>query len=101
METEFIALSNPYTDDLTQGMAVQILYQGAPRADAQIEIFDRAPDDEVTITTLQTDAEGRASIPVKPGHSYLLDAVVLREAPKGGDAVWQTLWAAITFSVPD
>ena len=101
METEFVALSNPYTDKLTQGMKIQILYQGAPRADAQIEIFERAQDGAVTITTLLADAEGRALIPVHPGHSYLLDAVVLREAPKGGDAVWETLWAALTFSVPD
>ncbi len=101
METEFVALSNPYTDNLTQGMAVQVLYQTAPRSSAQIEIFDRAPDETVTITTTHTDAEGRAMIPVLPGHTYLLDAVVLREAPKGGDTVWETLWAALTFSVPD
>ncbi|MEP2031220.1 MAG: DUF4198 domain-containing protein [Paracoccaceae bacterium] len=101
METEFVALSNPYTDNLTEGMVVQILYQGAPRADAQIEIFERAQDDTVIITTVLADAEGRALVPVLPGHSYLLDAVVLREAPKGGDTVWETLWAALTFSVPD
>lgn len=101
METEFVALSNPYTDDPTQGMAVQVLYQGAPRSDAQIEVFDRAPDETVTITTIQTDAKGHALIPVSAGHTYLLDAVVLRPAPKGGDTVWETLWAAMTFSVPD
>lgn len=101
METEFVALSNPYTDNLTQGMAVQVLYRDASRPDAQIEIFDRAPDNTVTITTTPTNAEGRALIPVLPGHTYLLDAVVLREAPKGGDTVWETLWAALTFSVPD
>lgn len=101
METEFVALSNPYTDDLTQGMAVQVLYKDAPRSAAQIEIFDRAPDKTVTITITHTDGEGRAMIPVLPGHTYLLDAVVLRQAPKGGDTVWETLWAALTFSVPD
>lgn len=101
METEFVALSNPYTDDLTQGMAVQVLYQNAPRSNAQIEIFDRAPDDTVTITTTRTDANGHALIPVSPDHTYLLDAVVIRPAPEGGDTVWETLWAAMTFSVPD
>jgi cobalt/nickel transport protein len=51
---------------------------------------------------LRTDKNGSVSVPIKPGFDYLLDAVVLREAApqtnKG--AVWESLWAAMTFSVP-
>ncbi len=105
MTTEFVALTNPYTDDLADGMKVALYYDGAPRADAQVEVFDRAPDESVTITLHRTDAEGVASIPVIAGHEYLFDGVVLRKADGGGttpDApVWQTLWAALTFRVPD
>ena len=83
---------------------MRLLYQGGPRADAQIEIFERDARGAVTITTLRTDSAGEARIPVKPGHDYLLDAVVLREpAPDLAaehDAVWETLWAALTFGVP-
>jgi len=100
LETEFVALSNPYTDDLAPGMSVQLLYQGLPRADTQIEVFARSPEGVVTVTLTRTDAQGQAVIPVQAGHSYLLDAVVLRAAPEGGDAVWETLWAALTFGVP-
>ncbi len=102
METEFVALANPYTDDLTAGFPVRLLYQAAPRADAQIEIFDRAPDGSVTVTTTRTDAAGEAVIPVQSGHEYLLDGVVLRPADPAteDDAVWRTLWAALTFAVP-
>ena len=100
METEFIALANPYTDDLSAGLPVRLMYQGAIRADAQVEIFDRAPGAAVTVTLTRTDADGRAIIPVQPGHTYLIDAVVLRPAPEGGTAVWETLWAALTFAVP-
>ena len=53
------------------------------------------------ITYLATDAKGEAVIPVRPGHRYLLDAVVLREAPDGDGPVWESLWAAMTFAVPD
>ena len=101
METEFIALSNPYSDDLTQGMSVQLLYQGAPRAEAQIEVFDRSPNKEVTISLHITDTNGQALIPVQAGHTYLFDAVVLREAPASTKPVWETLWAALTFAVPE
>lgn len=100
METEFVALANPYTDDLTGGFPVRVLYQGAPRAEAQVEIFDRAPDGTVTVTTMRTNAQGEALIPVQSGHEYLLDAVVLRPAAADSGAAWRSLWAALTFAVP-
>ncbi|MFT7593475.1 MAG: cobalt/nickel transport protein [Paracoccaceae bacterium] len=100
METEFVALTNPYTGAAADGFDVQLLYQGAPRANAQIEVFDRSPQSMVAITLYHTDAQGRAVIPISPGHTYLLDAVVLREPSKDGKAVWQTLWAALSFAVP-
>ena len=100
LETEFVALANPYTDDLTGGLPVQLLYQGAPRAHAQVELFARSPEGQVTVTLTRTDDQGRAVIPVTSGHEYLLDAVVLRESPTGADDVWETLWAALTFRVP-
>ncbi|WP_146345421.1 DUF4198 domain-containing protein [Falsiphaeobacter marinintestinus] len=100
LETEFVALTNPYTDDLTQGVSVGLLYENLPRPDAQVEVFDRAPDGQVTITLHRTDQLGQVVIPVSAGHDYLLDAVVLRPADDDDAAVWETLWAALTFSTP-
>ena len=43
---EIVALANPYTDDLTAGLPVLVLLDGAPRGDAQVELFrDRARRD--------------------------------------------------------
>ncbi len=104
MATEFVALSNPYAADFDGTMRVALSYQGTPRADAQIEVFDRAPDGTVDIALYRSDASGLAAIPVTPGHAYLFDAVVLRKAPDAGDdpkaPVWESLWAALTFAVP-
>ncbi|MDP5216268.1 DUF4198 domain-containing protein [Ruegeria sp. 2205SS24-7] len=100
METEFVALTNPYTDPITDGIAVQLFYQGQPHPNAQVEIFDRAPDGGVTVTLTHTDAQGRALIPVKSGHDYLLDAVRLRPYDGPEEAVWESLWASLTFAVP-
>ncbi|WP_372572770.1 DUF4198 domain-containing protein [Ruegeria jejuensis] len=100
METEFVALTNPYTDPLTNGVAVQLIYQGQPQPDAQVEIFDRAPDGTVTITLTSTDAQGRAVIPVTSGHDYLLDSVRMRPYSGPEEAVWKSLWASLTFAVP-
>ena len=104
LETELVLLANPYTDDLTQGTAVQLFYRENPRADAQIEVFAKAPDGQVETSYIRTDAEGIAQFDVIAGHEYMLDAVLIREpsAIKQTDtgAVWETLWANLTFAVP-
>lgn len=101
METEFVAMTNPYDANFTDEMKVQLLYRNTPRADAQVEVFERAPEGAVTITLTRTDAAGMATVPVKRGHDYLLDGVVLRPYAGDMDAVWETLWAALTFRVPN
>ena len=100
LRTEIVAEANPYTDDLSGGMPVRVLFEGAPRADAQIELFEKGADGAVSITLHRTDADGRAVLPVAPGHEYLADAVTMLPA-EDGDAMWESLWAALTFAVPD
>ncbi|WP_137700495.1 DUF4198 domain-containing protein [Marimonas lutisalis] len=100
MEAEIVALANPYTDDMGGGLPVQILYRGAPRAGALLDVFERSPTGNVTKTQIAADAEGRLEVPVRAGHVYLLDSVVLRESA-AEDAVWESLWASLTFAVPD
>lgn len=100
LKTEFVALSNPYGADFDGQMRVQLFYDGAPRADTQIEVFRRHAKN-VTISFARTDAQGVAAIPVAAGDEYLFDAVVLEPYAGDKDAVWQTYWAALTFSVPN
>lgn len=104
LATEFVALTNPYDPEFDNLMQVRVDYAGAVRADAQVEVFDQSPDGTVAITLTRTDASGVANIPVTAGHTYLLDAVVLRPSAQAGTSenapVWETLWAAMTFSVP-
>ncbi|WP_229724199.1 DUF4198 domain-containing protein [Cribrihabitans marinus] len=99
METEFVALNNPYADPPGEGMRVRLLYRDAPRAEVPVEVFARAPDGTVTRSVLRTDARGEALIPVASGHDYLLNAVVLRPL-EGRREVWESLWASLTFHVP-
>ena len=104
MDTEIVALANPYA--LNGGsVPVRVLYLGKPRTDVQVEVFERAPDGAVEISLLRTDGAGEADVPVKPGHIYLVDAVVLREPEPDlrprENAVWETLWASLTFAVPE
>ncbi len=103
LETEIVALANPYTEALPEGLPVKVLYQGEPRSDAQVEVFAKAPDGTVQDLFYRTDAQGVALIPVTAGVEYLVDAVVLRavEPRTETDPVWETLWASLTFRMPD
>lgn len=104
MKTEFVALTNPYADDFNHVMKVKLLLEGAPRADAQVEVFERDPEGEVTITLFRTDGAGTALVPVQKGREYLFDAVVLQAVDdvksEANPLVWETYWAALTFKVP-
>ncbi|SFR39516.1 Uncharacterized conserved protein, contains GH25 family domain [Yoonia tamlensis] len=105
LETEIVALTNPYTDDLSDGFSVQLFYRDDPRANVQVEVFEKYGTGEVTVTFYRTDASGIATFPVTAGHSYMVDAVVLREPDAALNAqtgaVWETLWANLTFGVPE
>ncbi|MEO0767158.1 MAG: DUF4198 domain-containing protein [Pseudomonadota bacterium] len=100
LKTEFVALTNPYAPDFDGRMRVQVLYRNSPRANAQVEVFDRAPSGEVRVSLHRTDRNGRATIPVQSGHDYLFDAVVVEPILDDDAAVWDSFWAALTFGVP-
>jgi len=101
LRTEIVAGLNPYTDDLTNGLPVQVILDQAARADAQIEVFGRSAG-KVTVETYRTDANGRAVITVAPDTEYLVNAVKMLplepDAPE--DPVWMSLWASMTFKTP-
>lgn len=100
--TEFVALANPFDDDLTQGLPVALYLRGTPRAHAQVELWQRDPSGEVSVQRLETDALGQVVLPVLPGHEYMADAVVLEERPPDAQnqAVWASFWASLTFETP-
>lgn len=105
LETEIVALTNPYTDDLANGFQVQVYYRNDLRANTQVEVFEKAENGTVAISLHRTNDQGIAVFPVRSGYSYMVDAVVLREpsaalAERSG-AVWETLWANLTFAVPE
>jgi hypothetical protein len=102
LRTEFVALANPYTDDLTGGVPVQLWLDDAVRAEEQVELFEKAPDGTVSVSLHRTGPDGIARLPVRPGHRYMIDAVVLEPVNPLSDTApeWRTLWANMTFAVP-
>lgn len=105
LTTELVALDNPYTTQDISELRLQLFYGADVRADEQIEIFEKASDGTVAVSLVRTDADGIAIVPVKAGHTYMADAVVLREPSEqlaaDTGAVWETLWANLTWAVPE
>ncbi len=101
MPFELLALANPYTDDISNGLPVQLFYNGVPMPNIQIDIFNRT-EGGITKTHVNTDANGRAIIPVQNG-VYLINAVHMilptSEEIQRTSAVWHSLWASMTFEI--
>lgn len=103
LDTEIVALANPYTDELSGGLPVRVLHFGAPRSDVQVTLFARGADGTVSTSLHRTDGAGVAVLPMVAGTEYLVDSVILEplEPAAEGDPVWYTLWASLTFRTPD
>jgi hypothetical protein len=99
MATEFVIETNPYAKLGTSEVNVRLLHEGNARPQSQVEVFERSPSGQVTVSLIETDSEGRALIPVRAGHDYMLDAVVLIPSD-AADTIYDTLWASLTFFVP-
>jgi hypothetical protein len=104
LEVEIVALVNPYTDDLGNGIPVRVLYQGKPRKSMRVTLDMRFPDGSLRQRVGWTDVDGKLRLPAVPGAEYLVNAVVLRPLPgstTGVDPVWETLWASLVFRAPE
>ena len=104
LDIEILALKNPYTEDLSGGMHVQVLMNGQPRPYVKVELFRKLieTDEDFGIKSYLTDKNGIAIFPVETAYKYMVDNVALipLEQKKESDPVWHSLWANLTFSVP-
>lgn len=103
LRIEIVALANPYTDDLSAGMPLQVLLDGQPRGAAQLGLFVTAPDGTITETPYITDATGQVTVPAQAGYTYLADSVDIFALPNNDPAagpVWHSDWASLTYFVP-
>ena len=101
MEVEFVLTGRPLMADGTRRLQARLFYQDAPLPDAVVTLFTRRPDGEVATTGLVTGSDGMVGVAALPGHDYLLDHVTVRPLDPATDknkAVWESLWASLTFS---
>lgn len=92
---ELLALTNPLDTDRLE---LQLLFEGKPLAQRQVELFHRQNDKTVTRMIAMTDSNGRAGFSTVSDGQYLANSVHLL-APDSADAQahWMTLWASLAF----
>lgn len=105
MELELVALDNPYQTAAADMMTVQLLYKDEPLAENQVTVFRRTADDTVDTLVMQSNEKGQVQFPLDAGTTYLVDSIVLREPSRqlvvsSRGAVWESLWASLTFQIP-
>jgi len=95
LKFEIVMLDNPYLSDGL--LRVQLLLEGEPLSERQIEVFHKA--ESVTRDIYQSDADGIASLTVSKSGEYLVNAVQLLQSTEE-NVQWETLWASYTFFRP-
>lgn len=98
---EWLVETNPYQSN--GDITAQLLWQGKPFTDAQVNVFNKRGK-EVTKTIYRTDDKGRVVIKRGEGGQFLLNTVHMIEPSERtqqvSDAVWESLWASVTFEAP-
>ena len=100
---ELVALANPYTDDISAGLPVSLVFQDAPLPDTKIDLFYRSPTGEVSRADVTTDAQGLALMPNLGAGEYMINVVhmviPLQAETERTGAVWHSLWASLTYEI--
>lgn len=100
---ELVAGKNPYTDDMSEGMPITVMFKGQPLPDKQVDLFFRDTAGELTRLSVQSDAEGLAIIPNIGDGEYMINVVHMIEPfPEDQErtgVVWHSLWGSITFAI--
>lgn len=100
---ELVAGQNPYTDDMSNGMPITVMFKGAPLADKQVDLFYRDTSGELTRLSVQSNAAGRAVVPYLGDGEYMVNVVHMVE-PSAEDTertkvVWHSLWGSLTYAI--
>jgi uncharacterized GH25 family protein len=104
---ELVAETNPYQLPPPKTMPIRLFVAGKPLANAQITVFTRHNPRHVESTKYKTDTDGRAYFALLPGRDYLVDSVILRPLTSSNTvagrpaAMWESLWASLTFQMPE
>lgn len=96
-DLELICESAPAVLHAGESLSLRLLFKGKPLADARVSAWCKNASKPAQ--TARTDADGRVKLTVETGGMWLFAATHMFEAPAGGEADWESLWASLTLEV--
>ncbi len=96
---EVVPLTNPTTLAKDAHVAVRILFQGAPLANALVGLMPKS--DPAREVRLRTDVDGRVEFGPAVGGIHLVRVVHMTRATVGAAHHWESHWASLTCALPE
>jgi uncharacterized GH25 family protein len=99
LRLELVPEKNPYALSPAGRLPVRLLYEGNPVEGALVIAINEAyPTRRIHA---RSDRNGRVTLPLAFAGNWLVEATHVTPAPAGTKADWESLWASLTFAVPD
>lgn len=99
LSLELVAEKSPEVLRPGQALPVRLLWEGRPLEGALVVAMSR--HDPSRKLSSRTDRQGRVSLSLPAAGIWLVKSVHMVPAPKGTGADWESLWASLTFEVPE
>jgi len=96
---EIVPRADPYALKPGGSLPVQVLHEGKPLAGVLVVAMNA--EEPAKKVRARSDRSGRASLALGRAGFWLVKAVHMRPAPARSGADWESLWASLTFELPD
>lgn len=96
---EIVPLADPYRMKPGASLPVRILHEGKPIGGVLVVAMNA--EEPARKISVRSDKSGRASLVLARPGVWMVKAVHIRPAPAASGADWESLWASLTFEVPD
>lgn len=93
---EIVPEKDPYRLQSGESLPVRVLLRGVPAANLEVTAASTAPGFTPRIVG-RTDADGRLSVPMRPGQWRL--HTIHMERAVGSDVEWESVWTTLTFEI--
>ncbi len=96
---ELTARRNPYRLKVGEDLPVRLVYQGKPLEDALVAALNQS---EVgALQARRTNQDGEVSFQIDRPGLWMIKTVHMVRPPEDVDADWESLWASLTFDLPE
>lgn len=98
LRIEIVPLENPtQLGSVVNGLPVRVLFEGKPLEG--VFVYPLAEGAEEYETGYETDADGKAQVPLKAAGLWSLHCIYMRPYADKNEADWESFFATVTFQV--